>query len=64
MTQELERELIRSILALGDTVDKLTRAVELVNANVAINNELLRTQEDEEDGYDREAAGKHSTSHE
>jgi hypothetical protein len=43
-----EGDLTRAIYELAQSVDKFTAATDILNANVAINNELLRSQEDKE----------------
>jgi len=44
-----EGDLTRAIYELAQSVDRFTAATDILNANVAINNELLRAQEDKED---------------
>lgn len=44
-----DSDLTRAIYELAQSVDKFTAAAEIMNTNVAVNNELLRAQADKEE---------------
>ena len=56
-----EGDLTRAIYELAQSVDRFTAATDILNANVAINNELLRAQEDKEDQEEHTILGESGT---
>ena len=56
-----EGDLTRAIYELAQSVDRFTAATDILNANVAINNELLRAQEDMEDQKEHTILGESGT---
>jgi hypothetical protein len=54
-------DLTRVLYELAQSVDRFTAATDILNANVAINNELLRAQEDKEDEQSYTVTGESGT---